>query len=108
MLPIAELQRTYRAGRAARRRLPPAIPAAPCATVSACRDGPARRFGEPPILPIWRRAENDLKRHLSRLPFVRVVQDHGRHEQIGTVVSVGGGMDTGGDWYAYRVCRTFL
>ena len=59
---------------------PPAISAAPRATIPARRDGPTRRLGELAFLPIWRRAEDDLERHFSRVLVVRLVENHRGHE----------------------------
>jgi lipopolysaccharide export system permease protein len=77
---IADLHRACRSGGSARRRLPPAIPAAFGATLSARRYGYAGRFGEPALLPVWGRAEDGFKRHRRRVPSVRTVEDHGGHE----------------------------
>src|SRR5262249_375320 len=71
-------------------------------------DGPARRLGEPALLPLWRRAKNDPKRHLGRLPFVRVVQNHRGHEQVGVTATVSWGMDSGDGRWPDGVCCAAL
>src|SRR4029077_18014349 len=108
ILAITQLHRTCRSGRSARRRLPPAIPAARGPPISALRDGPLSRIGESAVLPVRRHTEDDLEWNLRRIPPFCSVEDHGRHEQIGALVACGCGMDSGGHRWADRLCRATL
>ena len=83
-------------------RLPSAISAAVGAPLPSCRHGHARGLGQPALLPFRRRAEDGPERHFGGVPAVRVVEDHGGHEQVGTSLAGHGGVDSGAgrrsDW----------